>query len=103
MTAPAAPARPSLALTILPTAAATDPALSSGALRVLIALPCSLAWAPLDVGALAAQLHKSRSSIYRAIRLLRDHHYLLRRPSTDGAHPRYVYRVNLLRYQERSA
>ena len=88
------------ALTILPTAAASDRALPPGALRVLIALP-SCTWAPVQVSQLAASLALSRSTVYRAIRVLRERHYLLRRLSDDGT--RSVYRVNLLRSQERSA
>ena len=100
------------ALTILPTAAASDPALSPGALRVLIALP-STESAPVRVSQLTASLALSRSTVYRAIRVLRDRHYLLCRLAAPGEYPgtgargvpapRHVYRVNLLRYQERSA
>lgn len=86
-------------ITILPTAAARDAALSPGALRVLIALP-SMEWAPIRVPALVAALGLSRSTVYRAIRVLRSRHYLLRRPRPLGEGAGYEYRVNLLRYDD---
>lgn len=89
-------------LTILPSAAAADPALSSGTLRVLIACP-SVTWQPIRARELAAQLHLSVSTVYRALRTLRRLHYLLVMEPAVTDHTRTLYRVNLLRAVERSA